>query len=420
MPKKKTEKPQRVMTKRQLSRWQQQRRRQRIILGLGILIIATVLVIIGVGWYLGQYQPWQQTAIRVNETEFSMGYYVEMLKLQASNQSPQATPYLANQVVELIAQNELIRQAAAKLGFSVSKDDITAELKSAQLRDSPAQRDLIRINRLIRKLLDEYFEKQIPVSAAQVHLQAMLLESEPQAKEVSARLENSENFTPLAGELSLNFFSKTKQGDYGWHPQVILKALLPANVVEYAFSSEAGKLSPPLYDKDAQKTVGYWLVRVLDRDEEEEEAHIQIMLLGSEKEAREVRERLEAKEEFATLAKEFSQLEGVAENKGEYLVGPGMMSPAVDKFAFDLEIDTRTLSEPIRDETVTTKGGYWLVKVIEKDNDRPIAAEDRAFLKTDAFNEWASALRNDPKNLVEYSSLDDAKMEWALKQAAKG
>ena len=55
--KKKTVKPQREPTKRQLSRWQQQKKRQRIILSVGIFTIAAVLVLVLLGWYFGQYKP---------------------------------------------------------------------------------------------------------------------------------------------------------------------------------------------------------------------------------------------------------------------------------------------------------------------------------------------------------------------------
>lgn len=52
MAKKRDEKPRREVTKRQLSHWQQQRKKQRIVLSVGAFIIASVLVVIGVGWHL--------------------------------------------------------------------------------------------------------------------------------------------------------------------------------------------------------------------------------------------------------------------------------------------------------------------------------------------------------------------------------
>jgi parvulin-like peptidyl-prolyl isomerase len=247
----------------------------------------------------------------------------------------------------------------------------------------------------------------------------MLLESEPQAIEVRAKLEKGESFTELAEELSLDYFSKTNQGDYGWHIREILSELLPADIVEYAFNSEAGVLSQPIYDEEMSKGVGYWLARVLDRNEEEE-AHVQVMLLGSEAKAQEVRSRLETGEDFATLAKEFSQLEGVEENEGEYMVSPGMMTPAVEELVFDPETELETISEPIRDETVSTVGAYWLIKVVAKDENRRIEKDDRDLLKSKAFDQWVSSLWDDPENEVDDSYLDAEQKAWAMEQATRG
>ncbi|MFQ6121566.1 MAG: peptidylprolyl isomerase [Dehalococcoidales bacterium] len=418
MVKKKAEKPQRVVTKRQLSRWQQQQKRQRIILGSGIFVIAAVIVIIGVGWYIGQYQPLRQTAIKVNDTEFDMKYYVETLKLYRRTQPAPNMELLADATVEKIEHDELIRQGASKIGISVTDTEVTRELQSSDLPNNEVGRDLARTRLLIIKLRDQYFEQQVPASAQQVHLMAMLLESEQQASEVKARLENGESFTELAGELSLDYLSKANQGDFGWHPKNILNDLLSPIIVEYAFNSEVGVLSQPIYDEEISKEVGYWLVRVLDRNEEE--AHIQAMLLGSEEEAEEVRGRLEAGEDFATLAKEFSLLEGVEENEGEYEISPGMISPFIDDFAFDPKIELGTLSQPIRDETTITKGGYWLVKVVDKDEDRPIEDDDRELLKVRALDEWLSSLWDDPENEIDDSYLDAQKKAWAIEQAMRG
>ena len=421
MTKKKTDKPQRIVTKRQLSHWQQQKKRQRIILSLGIFVIVAVVVIVGVGWYIGQYQPLHQTVIRVNNTEFNMKYYIEMLKLYGGDQPGQYTQYLADSAVKNIEQNELIRQGALKLEISVSDDAVKEELKSSDLPNSDINRDLVRTQLLIIKLRDEYFEQQVPVSADQRHVMAMLLESEQQATEVKARLENGESFAELTEELSLDYLSKTNQGDFGWHPKDILNELLGATIVEYTFNSEVGVLSQPIYDEELSKAVGYWLIMVLDIDEDEEEAHVKTMLLGSEEEAQDVKARLEAGEDFATLAKELSQLDGVEENEGDLgILTPGYVSPTFDEFVFNPELKLEMLSEPLRDEDIVTKGGYWLIKVVDKDGDRPIDDNDRNLLMAKVLDEWVSSLWDEPENEIDDSYLDDEKKAWAIGQAARG
>ena len=370
------------------------------------------------GWYTTQYQPFQQTAIRVNNTEFNMRYYVEMIKIYSWNQPASSIQSLADEVIGNIERNELVKQEALKLGISISDDETEEGLENYQLPTDDVHRDLVNSQLLLRKLLDN-FAQQLPESAKQAHLMAMLLESYSQANEIRARIENSENFTDLAGEFSLDYFLKINNGDLGWHSEAILKEILPVNIVERASKLNAGALSHPIYDEETGKEVGYWLIRVLHQNEDEEEAHTQIMLLGSEEEAQDIRNRLEAGEDFATLAKEFSQLEGVEGNEGEYMLSPGFMNPTVDEYVFDPETELEKISEPIRDEYVLTKGGYWLIKVVDKDGDRPLEDDDIDLLKAKALDKWVSSLWENPENEIDDSYLDAEKKAWAIEQAIR-
>jgi len=419
LAKKKADKPQRTVTRRQLSQWQREKRRQRFIFVIGSFIIAAALIIVGVGWYVGQYRPSHQTAIRVNDTEFNMGYYAEMLKVQSWNQPDSYLSYIADESIRSIEQNELVRQGALKLGISASDDEVKEALKSYDLPNKDVQRDLVEIKLLIDKLRDEHFEQLVPVSAEQGHVMAMLLESESQANEVSAGLESGDNFTELAEELSLDYLAKTNQGDFGWHPKDISIGYFGTYIADYIFNSEAGVLSQPIHDEEVGKGVGYWLIRVLERDGEE--ANVQAILLGSEEEALEAKSRIEAGKEFGELAKDLSQFYGAADDEGGLgTIEPGMMSPAFDEFVFNPEVELDTLSEPIRDEEVATLGGYWLIEVIDKEENRPIGDEDRELLMAKTFEEWVSSLWDDPENDVDHSYLDEEKKAWAIEQATKG
>lgn len=421
MTKKRKEKPRREVTKRQLSQWQQHRKRQRIIFSLGIFIIVVVLGVVGAGWYISQYQPLRQNVITVNDTNFNMDYYVKALEFYGGGQPSYYLYSIAGEVVTIIQRNELIRQGAMKLGISVSQEEVDEELKSGDPPLSKDYRDLVRAVMLIDKLRDEYFDQQVPVYAEQRHIMAMLLESESQATEVRLRLEGGEDFAELAGELSLESLLSEENGDLGWRPEGVLTMLLGTSILdEYAFSSEVGVLSQPLHDEEIIKGVGYWLIKVLDREEEPEEADIQVMLLSSEEEAREVKDRLETGEDFGALAEELSQHDASKEDGGKVTgVTPDVMSLALSEFVFDPAVELETVSEPIRDDTVFTKGGYWLIKVQDKDDNRQIDDSDRELLKADALSKWIEALENDPENKIE-SYLDGEKIAWAVEKAAGG
>jgi len=419
LAKKKVGKPQREVTRHQLSQWQRQKKRQRIILGSGIFIIFAVLGIVAAGvysqWYIPEYKPLHQTVITVNDAEFDMNYYIKMLKYYGQGMPIQYMYNLADEVVTIIERNELIRQGALKLGISVSNDAVDEELKSYDPPLSKDYRDVVRTQMLIDKLLNEHFEQEVLLFAEHRHILAMFLETESQATELRARLEAGEDFTKLASQLSLESLSKIGEGDLDWRPKGALTALLNTSIPdEYAFSSEVGVLSKPIYDEAKTKSLGYWIIKVLERNEEPEQAHVQVILLGSEEEAQEVRARLENGEKFADLAQEFSQHDMSKENGGDLgWLTPNMMSSTVDEFVFNTELE---LSQPLRDEIVRTRGGYWLVKVMGIEDNKQIEEDDRELLKSKALNEWVSALWDDPDNKVD-SYLDDEKKGWAIWRA---
>ncbi len=423
MAKKKVEKPKREVTKRQLSHWQQQKKRQRIILGLGSFVVAVVLVVIGVGWYFGYYQPLHQVVVRVNSTEFNMDYYIKMLKFYGQGWPVQYMDVLADEVVTIIGRNELIRKGTLRLGITVSDKEVDEKLKSYDPPLSKDYRDIARAELLRSKLLDKHFEQEVPMFAEQRHIMAMLLESESQANEVRAEVEAGEDFAELAGELSLDSFSKDEKGDLGWHPEDVLVELLATSIPgEHAFGSEVEVLSQPIYDETKTRSVGYWLVKILDRQQEPEQVHIQAILLGSEKEAQDVRARLEAGDDFTTLATELSQHEATRESGGDFdWLSPEDVTPgsAFAAWADSFELETGAISEPIRDDTQITTGGYWLLEVLAKEDDKQISDEDRDLLKAKALDEWVLSLWYDPGNEVN-SYLTDEMREWAIEKAIEG
>ncbi|TET49104.1 MAG: hypothetical protein E3J57_01245 [Dehalococcoidia bacterium] len=419
MAKKKREKPQRILTPHQVSRWEQQKKRQRLILMTGIFVIVSAFAIVIVGWYLGQYKPLRETVIKVNDTEFTMDYYVEMLKLEGFYHQTPDVSYVADSVLQNIPRNELIRQGALELGISVTDEEMKNLLKENDLPDKEVYRDLVRHQLLTERLLDVHFDPQVPLFAEQRRVMAMMLESSPQALDVRSKLVRGDDFSELAEEMSLEPFSRNKGGDFGWVPKTILLDMLPASIVDVIFEHAVGDLSRPIYDEEADKFVGYWLVKVLERDEEEEEAHVLIMLLGSEGEALRIKSRLEAGAEWGSLAVENSQVKGVEENEGEWLVSPGEMNPLVDEYVYNPDTEIGVISEPIRDETIITRGGYWLIEVLEEDTDRRIDTAYRNYLKEKALDEWVASVVDDEDNeIVNY--LDAEKKSWAIEQAMRG
>lgn len=419
--KKKPERPVYQPTKRQLSYHHRQQRRQRLILGLGIAVVSIVLGLVGGGvffqWYLPEYKPLHQVVLEVNGAKFNMDYYIKAMKFYSGG-NPQYIRYLVESTAEGIQMNEFIRQEALLLGYSVTDKEVDRRLEDDNLPLNRAARDIVGAQMLLGELRTGYFEPQIPLSAGQRHVLAVFLEGESQIAEVRERLEAGEDFGLLAAELSLDSFSREKNGDLGFRPEGILDGLLDSSVVDsYVFSSELTVWSQPVYDEDKSKGLGYWLVEVLEIGEEAEGRHVRAMLLSSEEEAIRVRARIEAGEDFGLLAAEFSQLDGADEDEGDLgFITSGTRSEAFEAYVFDPVLELETVSQPIGDEEVATKGGYWLINVLDEDLYKPLSDEDRETLLNDAVGEWISSLSDDPGNEVT-NYLDEEMKSFAIVRA---
>jgi len=131
--KKKLRKPPREYTRRQLSQFQRQKRRQRIVFITGVSIIAAIVLIVVLGWFLYEFRPLHQTVIRVNDTSFSAGYYVDALKIVSVDQPPAYISSVAANLAREIEQNELMRQGAWKLGITVDDDEVKAAIEGSAI-----------------------------------------------------------------------------------------------------------------------------------------------------------------------------------------------------------------------------------------------------------------------------------------------
>ncbi|MGD9394371.1 MAG: peptidylprolyl isomerase [Dehalococcoidia bacterium] len=428
MAKKKAEKPRHEPTRRQRSRWKQQKRRQRIILGIAILIVVAVLSVVGVGvykgWYVEDYKPLHETVLEVNGTEFDMEYYTDMLVYitYINGLSLEYVSYMTDTTLETIETNELVFQAAAELGITVSDDEIEEFLESNDTSVEKKYWDIIRGKLVGDKLRDEYFEELVPKYADQRHIMAMFLESEAQANDVIALIEGGESFTDLAAELSLDNVTKEAEGDLGWLPRDILLMKIDSAVLEEsAFSAEVGNLNPPIFDATREKSVGYWLVEVISIDDSVDpvEAQVRRMLLGSEQEALDIITMLEDGEDFAELAAEFSLDTTSNTTGGEITVSPEGTTTAFDDYVFGEDVEPGVLSSPIRDTGGSSTGGYWLIEVVDSEEDRELDEDNRLILKNDALNNWVEGLADDPDNVIN-NYLDEEKKEWAVQYILGG
>ncbi|MGA8849995.1 MAG: peptidylprolyl isomerase [Dehalococcoidia bacterium] len=401
----------RVPTKRQLSKWQRQMRIRRIV------IIAAVVFLVGISSWVGyeyykdyKSNPLHQVVIKVNDASFTMEYYVKLLVGYTTGMNSTDLSYMgdtmATDVANEMIKNEVLRQGAKNLGIEVTSEEIAAKLKEVGLPDDEAYRYMAK-SVLLQDKLDGYYGSQQPNTTEQAHVQAMLVESQEVATELIAEIKAGGNFTALAKEFSCN---SSVEGDLGWLP----KELMPNTIIaDAAFNLTTGEISQPIYNATATKNVGYWLIEVTDK--QDQKINALVMLLGSEAKAEQVKAQLAAGGNFSALAGNYSQHESkTAGGKLDGLKPGDMGSNAFDAVAFNITLNE--VSEPVKDTSVNTTGGYWLVKVIDR-GDHELDETVKKELIDKHFNDSLEAWKG---NSTIENLLDASKRSWALEQVLKG
>ena len=123
--------------------------------------------------------------------------------------------------------------------------------------------------------------------------------------------------------------------------------------------------------------------------------------------AQEIKARLDAGEDFAELAKEYSDDPGSRDQGGDLgWFGKGQMVEEFEKAAFSLE--PGEISEPVR-----SPFGYHIIQVLEKDPNRPRDETAIAADKRQCFQDWLNQRRGEAQ-IERYWSVD--KIPAALKQ----
>jgi parvulin-like peptidyl-prolyl isomerase len=432
--------PHRTPTKHQLSKWQRQMKIRRTVIIAAAVFLAGILSWVGYEFYQDyKSDPMRQVVIEVNGVPFTMEYYVNVLNIYVNNyinttvntylnfymqaynitreeaiqqlqsnaiselskNTDNIADMITDQAADDIINAELVTQGAKDLGIEVTSAEIDAKLQEYNFPDNKVYRYIIRAS-LLQEKIGEYFDPGVNATMEQADVQVMLVESEEVADEVINKVESGANFTALTAEYSCN---STVEGDLGWLPRVLMPNTM---IADAAFNLTPDQTIHRIYDRTAIKDLGYWLIEVTAKQDDEIKARA--MLLGSEAEAEQVRAELVSRN-FSSLAEEYSQHESKDEG-GElgWLKQGDMGSTAFDKVAFNLTVNE--VSEPVKDESVQTTGGYWLIKVIDR-GDRVLGEEVRQQLIDKRFNDWLEE-QSEESTIETY--LDADNKQWAMSQ----
>lgn len=249
--------PQVYVSRRRLARWQQEQRKARAALFLGIVAVLVILAIPAYGYYATFVKPPREWVVQVNERTFSMGYLVKLLRMfQRGSELTGQTASLGTlpfQLVQVLSENELIRQVAPRYNIAVSQQDIDKEVRRRILGERPQNdptpadqlerefreryrqylttiglsekehRQLVEWD-LYRERMRDYLGQTIPTVQPQVRLSRITVATQEKAQEVVQRFKEGQPFPKLVNEYSIDNEEVRKEGDIGW----VVKGIYPA------------------------------------------------------------------------------------------------------------------------------------------------------------------------------------------------
>ena len=255
--------------RRQQSKWQRERSKQRAIIFAGVIAVLFILAIPAYGYWSNFVVPPRNVVLRVDDTRYTLGFLTNYIKgLQDLGAQPNLSvePF---RVLQLLEENEVVRAGAPGRGARVTTEEIDQEVMDRILgssfvqTDTPADqmdrefgesyqnyletvnlseeehRKLVQAD-LLREKLTEILGQEVPTIGKQALISWIVVSTEnfEQVTEISDRLEAGEDFAVLAEEFSVDRNSAVEGGELGWVPELAYPPL-----DETIFSLQPGESS---------------------------------------------------------------------------------------------------------------------------------------------------------------------------------
>ena len=391
------------LTRKQVARSKKARREQRIII-IGLTVVSVVVaVVLGLGLYQEYVaKPASPVAIvngvpirtdtyqkRVRYQRLLTLNYIANLQAQKAQLDPadESSQFLAQylqqsidkvqsqmltldmQVLDNLIDEELIRQEAAKNGLTVTEQEVDEAIRREVARGAgfvtvPDATATAAAAVEATATAAFFTPTPLPTATPTLTVTAAVSPTTP---------------TPIVSPAPLPTPQVMTEGQFLERYKAMLDTL----------RKEAG-LSEADYRRIIKADLLYDKLQDLFASQvpmSEEQVHVRHILVETEEEAQAVLARLEAGEDFASLAKELSTDEATKEDGGDLGWFPrGMMVPEFEEAAFALQPGETS-------DIVQTSFGYHIILVEERDPERelePYALEQR---RASALSDWLEEQR---------------------------
>lgn len=177
-----------------------------------------------------------------------------------------------DQVLEGLIDGALIQQGAVALGIQVSDEELDRQVEAdieagggqaafnewleatGQTRED--YREMLRQSMISQRAM-EAVTGGLQTEAEQVHARHIQVESEEEAQEILAQLQQGADFATLARERSTDLATRENGGDLGWFP----RGMVAPELENAAFALQPGEVSDVLPLGE-----GYHLIQLVERE----------------------------------------------------------------------------------------------------------------------------------------------------------
>ncbi len=251
------------------------KKRERAALLLGAVAVLVIVTIPAVGYVMNFVMPPRETVVQVNDTRYTLGDIVKLLRVfQREAEATGGTMNLGMlpfQVVNTLAENELMRQGAARENLTVTPQEVDDEVRLRILGplDPEAEttqeeldlefkeryrtylsviqlsedehRDIVLLD-LYRGALQRTLGDRLPQQLPHAHLYKISVETEEEADEVRTEFARGAVLADLVEKYDGDAEAIRKEGEVGWTP-IGLNPQLDPLIFEIL---AVGELSEPL------------------------------------------------------------------------------------------------------------------------------------------------------------------------------
>ncbi len=426
--------------RRRLSKWDRERQRRRILQFVIAFVIVVALVLVGFGYWDSQVKPWNQVIVKINDVEFDMRYFVNMLSIWLPGTQPHEQVYYARMVAEdIMPVYEIKRQLAAKMGVEVTEEEVRAHLIDFFDYDPEEQSEadfskkleenfgltleevkelLVKPMALEKKMQQVIREQDYDGVFEHAKIEAILVGTEQTALEFRQKWETY-GFGALTNQTGVARYYPNDDHD-GWFPAGIETEAFDAYL--FGGSANLNEISQPIRDTANWTRGGYWVVQVMERAGEDENitSRILAILVDSEVTAQDLHDRIAAGEDFAELAEEYSLHTTSKAEGGEmgWLDKDGLKGQfGEDNVNHLLTIDLETVTGPLYNENISKQSSYWLINVLDHKDDHLIDSDAERIVQK-VFNDMVEE-ETAAANIQVFleGALGEERIAWALRKA---